>query len=327
MAELRWNPLLGTWTLVNADRQHRPHLPDDWCPFCPGEGKEVPPKFDVFSYPNDFPVLTPNPGPVSGDAGGPYRAVQNYGFCDVILYSDEHSTTLSKLSVPHIRKLVDLWSERTAAFSADPKIRYVYIFENRGEAVGATIPHPHGQLYAFPYVPQKLQIELDNSKRYFGENGRCLLCDMNAEESRFGKRVVTENESFVAYLPYFTDYPYGVFVCAKRHFGSLTDMTAAEKDGLAETLRLVTGAFDKRFDVSFPYMMAMHQTPVNSPEYAGAEKYFHFHIEFYPPMRAKDKLKFYASSEMGAWAAANPSKVEETAEELRRAMAKFTGEK
>lgn len=323
MAELRWNPLLGTWTMVNADRKNRPHLPAGWCAFCPGEGKKVPSHYDVFNYDNDFPVLTPTPGEPADTTGGPYKAMQNYGKCDVILYSDDHDTTLSKLPAAHIRKLVDLWTQRTTELSADPRIKYVYVFENRGEAVGATMPHPHGQIYSFPYVPQKIEVELANAKRYFDENDRDLLGDMNAEELRFGKRLVLDNDSFLVYLPFFTDYPYGAFVVAKRLFGSLTDMTSAEKDDLAETLRLLTGAFDCLFDVSFPYMMAMHQTPFNSPEYADAGKYFRFHVEFYPPMREREKLKFYASSEMGAWAAANPSKVEDTAEELRRAMERF----
>lgn len=316
MAELRWNPLLRTWTMVASNRQARPHLPKDWCPFCPGSGK-VPEQYDVYAYDNDFPALTQEPGTPDSVADGPYRTMENYGKCEVILYSPDHHSSLAALQEGHIEKLLELLAERQHALSSDERVKYIFPFENRGEEVGVTMPHPHGQIYAYPFIPQKIKTELDSCREHYETSGHCLLCAMNREERAFTQRVIGENDSFLAYLPFFTDYPYGVFIVSKRHFGDLRQLTATEKIDLARILKRVTGAFDKLFDRPFPYMMCVHQTPVNSEEYADAAEFYHFHIEFYPPLREAKKIKFYASSEMGAWAACNPHAVEETAVALR----------
>ncbi len=318
MSELRYNPLLGTWTMVASHRQNRPQMPKNWCPFCPGSGK-VPDRYDVHKYNNDFPALSdnpPEPDPVGSDF---YRAVPSKGACEVILYSPEHTKTLHELPVTHIRKLVDLWTERCVELAKTPTNKYVMPFENKGEEIGVTMPHPHGQIYAYSWIPQKVQVELDNARKHHEEHGGCLLCKMNEEEKKFGERIVYENESFYAYIPFFTDYPYGVFITAKNHRNYLSDLTDGEKTDLAEILKIVTGAFDHIFDRPFPYMMVLHQNPVNSPEYDDVKDSFHFHIEFYTPLRGKNLIKYYASSESGAWAAANVAAVERTAAETRRA--------
>ncbi|WP_425060502.1 Galactose-1-phosphate uridylyltransferase [Sporomusa carbonis] len=326
MAELRWNPLLQTWTMVAANRQARPHLPKDWCPFCPGSGK-VPDNYDVHTYDNDFPALSLIPGQPELRSTGPYQVAPNYGKCEVILYSPEHHATLPNLSVDHIVKLVNLLADRYAELTKDPKIKYVFQFENRGEEVGVTMPHPHGQIYAYPFVPQKIQVELDSCRKHYQNEGRCLLCDMNKEEINFKQRIIAENSSFLAYLPFFTDYPYGVFIVSKQHKGNITQFNDCERRDLAEMLKNITGAFDSLFNKLFPYMMCIHQIPVNSEEYADAGAYYHFHIEFYPPLREANKIKFYASSEMGAWAACNPLAVEQTAVTLREAYVRFVNAK
>ena len=256
MAELRYNPLLGTWTMVASHRQNRPQMPKNWCPFCPGSGK-VPEKYDVYKYDNDFPALSTNP-PVPDDVGSDfYKTAPAYGACEVILYSPEHTKTLHELPVTHIRKLVDLWAERITALSATKTTKYVMPFENKGEEVGVTMPHPHGQIYAYSWIPQKVQVELDNARAHHKKTGECLICRMNAEEEKFAKRIVYENGSFVAYIPFFTDYPYGVFVTAKNHRNYLAELDDAERNDLAEILKVVTAAFDKIFDRPFPYMMVL----------------------------------------------------------------------
>jgi len=324
MAELRWNPLLRTWTMVASNRQKRPHLPKDWCPFCPGSGK-VPDNYDVYAYNNDFPALTMTPGEPDLTGSGPYKAAPNYGKCEVILYSPDHHSTLPSLSVEHITKLVDLLAERYRTLARDPRVKYIFPFENRGEEVGVTMPHPHGQIYAYPFLPQKIQVELENCRQYHREQGRCLICDMSREEAAFGQRMIAENNSFMAYLPFFTDYPFGVFIVSKNHKGNLAEFAEQEKRDLAVMLKNITGAFDNLFNKLFPYMMCFHQTPVNCEEYPDAALYYHFHIEFYTPLREANKIKFYASSEMGAWAACNPMAVEQTAEMLRQAYESFAG--
>ncbi|QCX33915.1 galactose-1-phosphate uridylyltransferase [Caloramator sp. E03] len=316
MSELRWNPLLRTWTMVASNRQQRPLMPKDWCPFCPGSGK-VPEDYDVYCYNNDFPALTLNPDEPDIEGSELYKVAKNYGKCEVILYSPEHNKTLPSLSVEHIIKLINLWTERFRELSKDDKIKYIFEFENRGEEVGVTMPHPHGQLYAYSFLPLKIKTELDSCKDYYNEKRRCMICDMNREEKEFKKRIIAENDSFISYIPFFTDYPYGVFIVSKSHKGNFTEFDEKEKEDLAMMLKGVTSAFDKLFDRLFPYMMCIHQTPVNCKEYEDSKDYYHFHIEFYPPLRDKNKIKFYASSEMGAWAACNPLSVEETAKLLR----------
>ncbi len=318
MAELRWNPLLQTWTMVASNRQNRPQLPKDWCPFCPGSGK-VPDEYDVHTYDNDFPALTTTPEESDLPPSGLYKIAANYGKCEVILYSPNHHSNLPSLSVDHICKLIDLLANRFEVLAKDPKVKYIFQFENRGEEVGVTMPHPHGQIYAYPFVPQKIQVELDSCRTHYENQGSCLLCDMNKEEAQAKQRIIGENENFMAYIPFFTDYPYGVFIVSKNHKGNITEFDEAEKRDLALLLKQVTSAFDQLFGKLFPYMMCFHQTPVNCDECLGANQYYHFHIEFYTPLREANKIKYYASSEMGAWAACNPLAVEETAEMLRKA--------
>lgn len=319
MAELRYNPLLDDWTMVASHRQNRPQMPKDYCPFCPGSGK-VPEHYTVHCYDNDFPALMPEPPEPDPVGSALYRTEKAYGKCEVILYSPDHTATLPQLSVEHIERLIELWTERFIELGKDPKHRYVLIFENRGEECGVTMPHPHGQIYAYSQMPLKIRTELENCKRYHEINGSCLLCDMNREEKAFGQRIIHENEDFLAYLPFFTDFPYGLFITSKRHLTAISDFSAAERRSLAEMLKGMTGAMDALFDRLFPYMMVLHQRPVNGEN---AEAYYHFHIEFYPPLRAANKLKYYASSEMGAWAACNPLAVEETAKELRAAYQRY----
>ena len=322
MSELRWNPLLRTWTMVATERQSRPLMPKDWCPFCPGSGR-VPDDYDVFKYDNDFPVLSPNPVKIEALDSSIYQNEEADGKCEVILYSPEHHKHLYQLPVEHIRKLVDLWIERIEEISKDRKVQYVFPFENKGEEVGVTMPHPHGQIYGYPFIPLKIKTELDSAKDYFEKRNKCLLCEMNEEETEERKRIVFENSDFIAYIPHFTDYPFGVFIVSKLHKGSLTDLDDKEKNSLAQILKVVTGSFDMIFNRPFPYMMVFHQVPVNSKEYKDSENYYHFHIEFYTPLYTKDRIKYYASSEMGAWAAANIVSVVETARQMRTAKLKF----
>jgi UDPglucose--hexose-1-phosphate uridylyltransferase len=319
MPELRYNPLLDTWTMVATNRQNRPHLPADWCAFCPGEGKLVPAKYDVYAYQNDFPTLSQQPEHVDRKKTNKTSiAAEAYGKCEVILYSSEHTKKLYELSDAHVLKIVDLWTDRYRELSKDRKIKYIYEFENRGEEVGVTMSHPHGQLYAYSWIPEKIRSELVNCKKYYKKNGSNLFKDLNAAEKKYKKRVISENKSFIAYIPYFTDYPFGVFVVNKKLKQNFTEFTPVEKKDLAEILKKLVRGFDKIYDRPFPYIMAIHQSPVNSPVYKDCGDYYAFHIEFYPPLRAKDKIKWYAGSEMGAGAAANPLDVDECAALLRK---------
>lgn len=320
MSELRWNPLLGTWTIVAANRQNRPNMPKDYCPFCPGEGKKVPENYHVFVYPNDFPALSGSEELALVNSGTLYANAPASGNCEVLLYSPDHFAHLKDLSMAHMQELVDLWAQRTEFYASKNEVKYVYVFENKGAEVGVTMPHPHGQLYAFPFIPHKIEIEQNRSKAYFAEKQRSLFEDMIAEEKQDGRRIIYENDHFMVFLPFFTDYPYGVFIISKSPLLFLNEMTKEQKNAFAEIFQKTVGMLDQLFQKSFPYMMCMHQGAVNSPGLEQQKDWFRFHVEFYPPLRAENTIKYYASAEMGAWAATNTRAVEDTAIELREAL-------
>ena len=280
----------------------------------------MPEHYDVHMYPNDFPALSqdpPVPDPVATDF---FKTAEAYGKCEVILYSPDHTKPIRELTDEHMLKLVDLWVERFNAMKADERIKYVFIFENRGEVVGVTMPHPHGQIYGYSFMPKKLCLELESAKEHKEQTGKCLFCDLLENEVKERKRVIFENEYFTVFLPFFCEYPYGVYIMSKAHKGDITEFTAEERFALGATIRRVSGTLDSLFGTNFPYMMCMHNAPVNSGD---TSEYFHFHVEFFPPMRSDVKQKFNASSETGAWAHCNPTAPEEKAEELRAAYKRF----
>lgn len=321
MNELRWNPLLSTWVMVATARQNRPHMEENDCPFCPSSGNVR--NYDVMKYNNDFPALMPAAPKIKRIKKNLYKNERAFGKCEVILYSPDHKVNLYELTINHIEKIINLWIKRFIALSKNKKNKYIFIFENKGEEVGVTMLHPHGQIYVYPFVPLKLITELNSAHYFYKKNKKCIICQMNIEEKISGERIIYENKSFIAYIPYFTDFPYGVFIVSKEHKPYITDLNMTEKSDLADILKIIEGAFDSLFNRSFPFMMCIHQCPVNFSRYKDSKKYFHLHIEFYTPLRAKDRIKYYASSESGAWAAANVSLVEETSKEMISAKLKY----
>lgn len=312
MFELRWNPVIKWWVMVSSSRQNRPLLPKDSCPFCPGSPK-VPEKYSVMIYPNDFPILALNPEKPTSKNKKLYKVARSYGKCEVVLYSSQHEQSFSSMPEKQLIKVIELWTERYRELGREKHIKYVFIFENKGEVVGVTIHHPHGQIYGYPFIPKKIQAELNSCRAYFKKNKRCLYCDIMEEEIKDSRRMVCENESFVAFVPFFAEYPYQVFVLLREHKLSLDELNRKEKEDLAEILKRITKAYDRLFNMPFPYMMCFHQKPTDGKSY----EYYHFHIEFYPPMRNEKTQKFNASSETGAWVHGNPTCPEEKAKELK----------
>ena len=324
MAELRWNPMIKDWVMIASNRQNRPQMPKDWCPFCPGSGK-VPDSYDVYKYDNDFPALSQNPPTPDDVATDFYKVKPSHGKCEVILFSPEHNGNIRDLSDEHMNKLVDLWCERFTAMREDEKIKYVFIFENRGDVVGVTMPHPHGQMYGYSVVPKKMELELDAGLEHYNENCECIFCRMNKEEAEFKQRVICENEDFIAYIPFFADYAYGIYISAKKHKQYITDFTESERKNLGIIMRNIVGMYDNIFDFNFPYMMCMHNAPINldDEKHKDFDKYTHFHVEYYPPLRDSNKQQFQASSETGVWAHCNPTAPEEKAVEMRAALERY----
>ncbi len=319
MSELRYNPLLGEWLATATHRQDRTFLPPaDFCPLCPTKpGKfptEVPePDYDIVSFENRFPSLKRIPEKPAIESDGIYKVEPSLGVCEVVLYSPNHNTSLAAEPVERIHKLVRVWRDRFETLELHSFVKYVFIFENKGEAVGVTLHHPHGQIYAYPFVPPVVAKELVQTEKYFNENHRCLLCDVLDKELEVKDRVIASNDSFAAYIPFFARYPYEVHISSRRHLQAFSDLSVAEERGLAGILKQVLAAFDRLFDRSFPYIMAIHQRPSDGGDY----DHYHFHIEFYPPMRTAEKLKYLAGSEAGAGMFINDTLPETTAERLR----------
>ncbi|HVF30037.1 MAG TPA: galactose-1-phosphate uridylyltransferase [Pyrinomonadaceae bacterium] len=319
MSELRYNPLLGEWLATATHRQDRTFLPPaDFCPLCPTKPgafpTEVPEQdYDIVAFENRFPSLKRYPDPPAVEPDGVYAVEPGIGVCEVILYSPDHQTSLAAEPVEKIHKLVRVWRHRFEELEKQSFVKYVFIFENKGEAVGVTLHHPHGQIYAYPFVPPVVAKELAQTELYLAKSSHCLLCDIIDKETLAGIRMVAENDSFAAYIPFFARYPFEVHIASKKHLQALTDMTAAEMRDLAAILKQVLSAYDKLFSRSFPYIMAIHQRPSDG----GTYEHYHFHIEFYPPMRTAVKLKYLAGSEAGAGMFINDTLPETKAAELR----------
>src|ERR1700690_285448 len=223
MSELRWHPLLREWVGVAAHRQDRPQMPKDWCPFDPGSGR-VPDQFEVLIYPNDFAAFSMDAPPFSGETGL-HAKTGARGSCDVVIYHSAHNLAPSQLSAEHWRKVVDIWIRRHQELAAQPDIQYVFIFENTGLAIGVTMPHPHGQIYAFPFIPPLISRELEAASEHFHNNGECLYCRILREELADGRRLVAQNTSFAAFVPFFARWPSEMQIYPRRHFAGIADLT------------------------------------------------------------------------------------------------------
>src|SRR5579871_6675930 len=227
MSELRWHPLLRQWVCVAAQRQGRPQLPEDWCPFCPGSGR-VPDHYDVHLYPNDFPAFSlASAAPLP--EGDLFTTAAAHGSCDVVLYSPNHNLLPSELPAEQWQKVIDLWTRRTVELHRESGVRYVSVFENTGVAIGVTMPHPHGQIYGYPFVPPLIQTELDAASGYMRDHGACLYCRILEGEIRDECRVVASNDGFVAFLPFFGRFPNELHIYSRRHLQKLSDLSDAER--------------------------------------------------------------------------------------------------
>jgi len=323
MSELRYNPTLGEWVVTATHRQERTFFPPkDYCPLCPTRPGSFPTEvpredYEIVVFENKFPTFKgePEPPAISGDEL--YRVKPSLGICEVVLYSPRHEGSLTDLPLVQVENLVEVWADRYQELGSLNYIDYVFIFENKGEEIGVTLSHPHGQIYAFSYIPPIPQKELRQAQEHHRQKKSCLYCDILEEERRDGRRIVMESDEFCAFVPFFARYPYEVNIYSQDHLGSLAEMDKEKRRDLAHLLKTLLTTYDNLFGFSFPYMMVFHQSPTDGKSYP----YYHFHIEFYPPYRSRDKLKYLAGCESGAGTFINDTLPEEKAEELRRASA------
>lgn len=309
----RLNPLTNEWVLVSPHRTARPwqgaveKLPpqnrsayDPSCYLCPGNsragGHQNPKYTSTFVFENDFAALKKDMPPAKIDIRdkGLIVAQSESGICRVMCFSPRHDLTLASMELPAIEEVVRTWTSQFAELSAVKGISHVQIFENRGEMMGASNPHPHCQIWATSSLPELPSRELRAQQSYFQNNASCLLCDYLKLEEMEKSRIVCSNESFIALVPYWAVWPFEVLVCSRRHLGALPEIKTEEAPQLAAILKQIVRTYDRVFDVPFPYSMGFHQSPLDSdhPEW-------HFHAHFYPPLlRSATVRKFMVGFEM-----------------------------
>jgi UDPglucose--hexose-1-phosphate uridylyltransferase len=304
----RLNRLTGEWVLVSPHRTARPWQGqieettpdkrpeyDPSCYLCPGNtragGVKTPVYDSTYVFDNDFAALLPDPAGDEVD-DGLLVARPERGICRVVCFSPRHDLTLGDMPQPAVRTVVDTWAAQTAELGALDWVSHVQIFENRGAMMGASNPHPHGQIWATESLPNEPAKELAQQAAYAGD---CLLCDYLATELSDGARVVDSNEHFVSVVPFWAMWPFETLVLPRTHSGSLTDLDSGERDGLADILGWVTRRYDRLFGVTFPYSMGFHQRPTDGGDHPRA----HLHGHFYPPLlRSATIRKFMVGFEL-----------------------------
>jgi len=309
----RWNPLRQSWILVSPHRTQRPWQGevgqkaapsevayDPECYLCPGNqraGGAVNPAYEgVFSFVNDYAALLPDSPSVPELLASPLLVAGSArGLCKVLCFHPNHSLTLASMERAQIRRVVDAWAQEYNQLACLDWIEYVQIFENRGAMMGASNPHPHGQIWATGFVPDEPAAETTAQREHLARTGHCLLCDYMAAENTAGERVIFSNEHFVALVPWWATWPFEVLLVSRRHLGALPTLSDDERDGLADALKRLTTRFDNLFETSFPYTMGFHQSPVGEAAYPE----WHFHAHFYPPLlRSATVRKFMVGFEM-----------------------------
>lgn len=329
MWEQRWHPLREEWVIVAAHRQSRPwsgaERPapgapppayDAGCYLCPGNarvsGKVNPPYAGTYVFDNDHPCVGPDAPQVLAPPPAPYRVTPATGIARVVCYSPRHDITLAELPVEGVDALLATWQEQMRELGARPEVTHVLIFENKGEAVGVSNPHPHCQIYATNFVFKLIETEARVSARYQHETGRGLFQDILRAERQDGRRILVERPAAIAFVPYFARYAYEVFVAPTATHASIATLSAGERRDLAEVLRDVVIRFDNLWSMPFPYVMALHQAPTDGGIHPG----FHFHIEFHPPLRTPTLLKYLAGPEIGGGNFLSDTSPEQKAAEL-----------
>jgi len=309
----RKNLLTGEWVLVSPQRgkrpwqgqQEKPSLEkqvtyDQDCYLCPGNtranGEKNPQYEGCFVFDNDFPALLP-PQNGSVPMDDLLQSEPESGICRVICYHPNHSLTMANIELSHIEEVVRCWQAQSKELSQRAEIGYIQIFENKGQAMGCSNPHPHGQIWASASVPDIPQKETEQQKAYFQRHGRSLLAAYLEREQKEGQRLLYENESFAVVVPWWAVWPYESLVIPKIHAPDIRNLSEPEVSGLSVALQALSRAYDRLFDCSFPYSMGIHQAPTK-----GSHPEWHWHMHFYPPLlRSASVRKFMVGYEMMAW--------------------------
>ncbi|MCS7253969.1 MAG: galactose-1-phosphate uridylyltransferase [Armatimonadota bacterium] len=328
--ELRWHPLYQEWIIVAAHRQTRPwvgevippaeaDLPeyDPDCYLCPGNvrasGERNPNYESTFAFNNDFPCVSLNPPLELSQPVGIYRNRPALGIARVLCYHPKHNMSLSLMDVDGVKRVIEAWREEFIRLSMDPNVAYVFIFENRGEVVGVSNPHPHCQIYALSFICKLIERELEACQSHFEDVGRRLMEDIVSSELADGRRIIVEGDAMVAFVPYFARYAYEVMIAPKAHRRDIAELSDEEISDLAEVLHCVLIKYDNLWRMPFPYVLVLHSRPTDGGSYDA----YDFHIEIYPPLRAPNLRKYLAGPEIGGGVFLSDTSPEEKAAELR----------
>ena len=328
--EERWHPLREEWVIIAAHRQHRPwngetlehprseipsYVAD--CYLCPGNtrvsGKKNDDYLRTFVFDNDHPCVGHEAPNDLTPTNGLFRSQPARGIARVVCYSPRHNLSLAELEVYEIEDLIRVWQEQYLDLSAREGINHVLIFENNGEAVGVSNPHPHCQIYATNFVFKTIETEARVSQRHLTDTGRVLFQDIVKAELDDGRRIICEYDSAVVFLPYFARYAYEVYIAPKETHSSIAMLNHREVRDFASALKCVLVKLDNLWCMPFPYVMTLHQSPTDGQAHEG----FHFHIEIHPPLRRPNLLKYLAGPEIGGGNFLSDTAPEEKAAELQ----------
>jgi UDPglucose--hexose-1-phosphate uridylyltransferase len=310
----RWNPLKREWVVVSPHRTERPWQGqtedpappssptyDPACYLCPGNaragGHRTPAYTGVYVFENDFAALKTDSPEATFDLNGSglLRAEIEYGICRVLCFDPRHDLTLATMETSAIRRVVEMWASQAAELSADPRIQYVQIFENRGAMMGSSNPHPHGQIWATEHIPNEPSLELAAQLAYRAEHKQQLLSAYLAMELAEGERVVAESETWAVLVPFWAIWPFEVLLLPKQDVARIEDLTEAQRDGLARMLKLLTHGYNQIFHTPFPYSMGLHPAPADGEQHPE----WLLHLHFYPPLlRSATVRKFMVGFEL-----------------------------
>jgi UDPglucose--hexose-1-phosphate uridylyltransferase len=330
---VRWDPLLGEWVIIAAQRQERTFLPPpDQCPLdpsAPGRHTEVPAdSYDVVVFENRFPSLRGASTIPGTEIGAPASAAMpdlddglspqrpGYGRCEVVCFTSDHNASFASLTPRQVRTVMEAWADRTAELSAMEGVEQVYCFENRGEEIGVTLHHPHGQIYAFPFVTPRTRQMVTRSRAYTAQAGRNLFGDLVAAEQAGGTRMVAANDHWTAFVPPAARWPYEVLIFPARRVPDLAALDDSARAAFGDLYLDVLRRFDRLFGTPAPYIAAWHQAPVTDQE---ARRDFGLHLQVFTLRRAPEKLKYLAGTELGMGVWSNDIVPETAARRLREA--------
>ena len=328
--EQRWHPLREEWVIIAAHRQNRPWVGetvdknskeisdyDPECFLCPGNkrvsGIQNPYYSQTFVFDNDHACVSWDAPAVEDITHGIYKRKPARGIARVVCYSPKHNLTLTELTQQEMVTVLEEWQKQYHELGDHPEINHVLLFENKGEVVGVSNPHPHCQIYATNFIFKYIETEAKVSSVFFNENRKSLFQKIIKAEKEDGRRIIFENDSAIAFMPYFARYAYEVYVAPKETHPSLAALSKKELEDFSEVLKHVLIKFDNLWRMPFPYVMPLHQAPTDGNDHSS----FHFHIEFHPPLRKPNLLKYLAGPEIGGGSFLSDTSPEEKAEELR----------